>query len=78
MGKLMDRYMAEYRETVLPGLGSRDLYVVRPEAWLALKWETDNHISPFDPEYEQRLKLLQDVDLELAEKITAWNKFMIG
>lgn len=78
MGRLMERYMAEYTEKVLPGLAARDLYAIRPEAWLTVKWESENDISPFSSEYGQRMRDLQEVDPELAAKISSWNKFMIG
>lgn len=52
MGKILDKYMAEYKEATSaakPG----DL-VVPAELWISSKWETDNGVSPWEPEHKRK------------------------
>lgn len=49
MGKLLDKYTADYNAAIKPGLVKGHTYVVKPEIWIYFKWEEDNGLSPQDP-----------------------------
>lgn len=48
MGKLLDKYKAEYQAAIAPGLAKGHNLVVPPELWMYFKWEEDTGVQPWD------------------------------
>lgn len=67
MGKLLDKYTAEYNAAIAPAKGKQG-YVAKPEIWMYFKWEKDNNVFPWEDKYSQVLKetTLQDPEFGLV------------
>lgn len=76
MGKLLEKYISEYNAAIAPGLAKGHEYVVRPEIWIAAKWEDDIGFEPWTPEYQRCLEKLHLEDPELAETICTAIRFI--
>ena len=67
MGKLLDKYTAEYNEAIRPGLAKGDKYIINPEIWISSKWEEDMGLEgPWQPEYKDALLKVAAEDEELG------------
>ena len=69
MGKLMERYMADYTKAIAPGRAAGHKYIVRPEVWIASKWTIDQEVTPWMPEFRTKLQALLTEDPELFDAV---------
>lgn len=77
MGKLLNQYMEKYHAAIALR-PSQNVYLVRPEVWICATWEEENRITPWHPEYLQRLADLRKEDPELASIIQNGMLIMMG
>ena len=66
MGRLLDKYMAEYEAAIAPGIKAGKPYVAKPEIWIYFKWERDNNVKPWDKVRHQNAltnAMMQDPEL---------------
>ena len=74
MGKQFHMYLPAYREAIAGAAANS--HVIRPEVWIAAKWETDHNLDPWQPQYHLMLAALLHEDPELASAIIAGHQIM--
>ena len=69
MSKLFDEYYSRYEEAIRPGIEAGSEYVVKPYAWIALRFVTDRGIDNPWKEPEKMKKLVDELELAGEHKM---------